>query len=321
MYICCDICRALLTGLLVIFINVPVVVVVIFLLLGIFNSLMATYNSILIKKFSNENSLQAFVGIAMGVDDAISIIAPFIVTLAASFMIDYRVFIVMNAVCLVSASIVASTLDNIDAITKNNKTKGGILSSYQDLFVGKIGFLVISECLRSLTEGLCIPLFVSYVLEDLLAPERIYTIGEMFNSIAQVIMSFVYIIIMNKKGAKYVINSGAALIFLSLTGLVFNTNNICYILFMVIFGAGTAIRQLVGENVFIKEYETGQLSAKLASFNSLVATFYLIGYVLSFFAPYIMSNKQVMLFGGVIVFIPTIYDYINKILKRRNACI
>ena len=321
LYIMCDICRALLTGLLILFIDTPILVVMIFFFLGVFNSLMATYNSILIKNFSNEKSLQAFVGIAMGVDDAISIVAPFIITLAASFMIDYRVFIAVNAICLVIASVIAGTMDNTNVIEKKIKSKNNMMISYQDLFRGKIGFLVVSECLRSLMEGLCIPLFVSYVMEELLAPERIYTIGEMLNSIAQVVMSFIYIIIMNKKGAKFVINAGAILIFFALGGLVLNINCEGYLALMIIFGAGTSIRQLVGENVFIKKYDVEDLSTKLANFNSLVAMCYVVGYTMSFFAPSVMSSKMVMFLGGLIVILPTIYDYINGIFKREKEWI
>lgn len=182
----------------------------------------------------------------------------------------------------------------------------GAIHNFHSLLDPEIAFLVFSESLRSLVEGMCLPLLITYVITILNADESLYSLGQVMGSIAQVIMSLVYIYLFKKHTSTWIINMGALLMMISLLTLVFHLPPYLYLVAMIILGAGMAIRQLIGESVFISAYDESVIANKLSTFNSVVALFYLIGYIFSYFMPFIMSLKVIMGIGAVLIFLPSL---------------
>lgn len=86
--------------------------------------------------------------------------------------------------------------------------------------------------------------------------------------------------------------------------LTFHSQSVLYLVSMVILGAGMAIRQLIGESVFISTYDEHTLARKLPAFNSIVALFYLLGYTLSYMLPFVISLNTVMGIAAILIVAP-----------------
>lgn len=312
LYIICNLLRAIFTFLLAFVVYNTVMTVAIFFILGILNSLVASWYSTLMKNTSKDRDVRSVLGLSMGIDDMISILAPLLVTLAVSKKLDCILFIYCNAAFLLLSAIFSFTIQyspneaaKIDSKIKDNNVFRDTMHNFQTLLEPRIAFLVVSESLRSLVEGMCIPLLISYVVTVVRAEEELYSIGQVAGSVAQVFMSVVYICLAKKYKANWIVNLGAVLMMCSFFMLVLDLRPVYYLVSMIVLGAGMAIRQLVGESVFISSYEENVIARKISAFNSVVALFYLLGYILSYIAPFIMSLKIIMGIGAVLVVAPT----------------
>jgi len=248
----------------------------------------------------------------MGIDDVISILAPVLVTFVVSKNITGILFIYCNAVLLFLAALFSLSIQYtpnnsrvIEVKPEKRNIFGDTFHNFQTLLDSKNTFLVVSESLRSLVEGMCIPLLISYVVTIVNAEEELYTIGQVLGATAQVIMSVIYIYLSKKYKPNRIINLGALLMMFAFLMLVFNGKSFLYLVSMIILGAGMAIRQLIGESVFISMYDEDTISRKLSAFNSIIALFYLLGYILSYVFPFIVSLKVIMGMGAILIILPT----------------
>lgn len=312
LYISCNILRAIFTFLLAFAIRSSIMTVIIFFVMGTLNSLIASLYSTLIKNTSQDEDVCSILGLSMGIDDVISILAPVLVTFVVSKNITGILFIYCNAVLLFLAALfslsIQYTPNNSRAIEVKPEKRnifGDTFHNFQTLLDSKNTFLVVSESLRSLVEGMCIPLLISYVVTIVNAEEELYTIGQVLGATAQVIMSVIYIYLSKKYKPNRIINLGALLMMFAFLMLVFNGKSFLYLVSMIILGAGMAIRQLIGESVFISMYDEDTISRKLSAFNSIIALFYLLGYILSYVFPFIVSLKVIMGMGAILIILPT----------------
>lgn len=262
LYISCNILRAIFTFLLAFAIRSSIMTVMIFFVMGTLNSLIASLYSTLIKNTSQDEDVCSILGLSMGIDDVISILAPVLVTFVVSKNITGILFIYCNAVLLFLAALFSLSIQYtpnnsrvIEVKPEKRNIFGDTFHNFQTLLDSKNTFLVVSESLRSLVEGMCIPLLISYVVTIVNAEEELYTIGQVLGATAQVIMSVIYIYLSKKYKPNRIINLGALLMMFAFLMLVFNGKSFLYLVSMIILGAGMAIRQLIGESVFISMYD------------------------------------------------------------------
>ena len=105
LYISCNILRAIFTFLLAFAIRSSIMTVMIFFVMGTLNSLIASLYSTLIKNTSQDEDVCSILGLSMGIDDVISILAPVLVTFVVSKNITGILFIYCNAVLLFLAAL------------------------------------------------------------------------------------------------------------------------------------------------------------------------------------------------------------------------
>lgn len=74
-----------------------------------------------------------------------------------------------------------------------------------------------------------------------------------------------------KYKANWIVNLGAVLMMCSFFMLALDLRPVYYLVSMIVLSAGMAIRQLVGESVFISSYEENVIARKISAFNSVVA--------------------------------------------------
>lgn len=311
LYISCNIFRAIFTFLLALTIKSQIMTVFIFFVLGILNSLIAALYSKLIKNISRDQNISTILGLSMGMDDAISVIAPIFVLFVIQKGGDGKVFIYTNAVFLMLSATVSLGIQNIvyDSSTrweerKKNSTFVNIFYNLKTLLEPQIIYLVISEGVRSLVEGMCIPLLISYVITVLHETEILYTRGQSVGAIFQVIMSIVYIYLVKRFKTSFLIDGSTIMMIVAFLALSFSNLSEWYLASMVVLGSGMAIRQLVGQNSFISSYEEYELSGKITAFNSVIAFCYLLGYALAYVLPFIIPLRLIMVSGAVLMIIP-----------------
>lgn len=322
-YILTNIFRGSLTFLLAFSMDNNVFVIIIFFFLGILNSIAAPLYSMLIKDNTNGLSLGEVLGISLGIDDVVSIVAPLVVSFVITVGGNGIIFIYINGVMLIMNAFLSTRIvsNNELIYCKKEKLSNGqrkIREELLQLGKGNISYMVVSETCRSFVEGMCIPLFVVYVVSVIGAKEEIFTIGETMQAIAQVIMSGIYIIMKKKYTYNGIISVGAILISMALGLLCIFSHSAIYIFAMVLFGAGMAIRQIVAENLLISSFDGERLSNMVSLYNAVIALAYLMGYLLSAVQNEIATIQMYNFCGMLIMLIPFIFfNHISR--KKRKS--
>lgn len=314
-YIVCNYLKAILVFFIPYLIPYTFFICILFFSLGIINSINASIFSTILNNKLEDKNLSKILSISMGIDDALNIIAPICVSLVIMRNISAVNFIYVDAFLLFVAATLTCFVPYTDSKNKfiNNENKfiykiNPIKTSLN--FFKSINkntrYLIFSECSRSIVEGMILPLLLIYMINILGHNNQIYTYGQTVNAIAQVIASFIYILMVKYFKALRIINIGTTLIFLSFLCLFLAYDLNLYLFTMVLFGLGTAIRQLVGANFFINSFKDNELSSNLSFVNSIIAISYLIGYCISFFQPLIISLKGYIILCGILIVFPWI---------------
>lgn len=279
-----------------------------FFVLGIFNAVSASVYSALLHDNSEEYNLDKILGLSLGIDDVVSIAAPICVTFIIRKGFDGLVFLYANAGVLIITALLGVKINSNKLERESTSTLREIMDetihNYTFLRESDIGYLFVSECFRSLAEGMVLPLFVIYAANIVEKGQELFTVGNAVMAISQVMMSFIYMYMKRFFKANSIINAGAISISCSLLILFFSSNAYIYCLSMLLLGLGMAIRQLISENMLIAKYGGEKLSKVVAVYNSLISLAYLAGYILSAFQPHIASVKVYLLAGGVFLLIP-----------------
>lgn len=326
-YILTNIFRGGLTLLLALSMYNNALVIIIFFFLGILNSIAAPLYSILIKDNTSGLSLGGVLGISLGIDDVVSIVAPLVVSLVITMGGDGIIFIYINGVVLIINSLLSTRIVSnnklicyTDEKPSNAPQKRKIWEELLRLGKGNISYMVASETCRSFVEGMCIPLFVVYVVSVVGAKEEIFTIGETVMAFAQVVMSGIYIIMKKKCTYNRIISVGAILISMALGLLCIFSHATIYILAMILLGAGMAIRQIVAENLLISSFNGEQLSNMVSLYNAVIALAYLIGYLLSAVQNEIATIQMYNFWGMLTMLVPfVLYNYSNRKKGENNG--
>lgn len=319
LYIMCNFFRAAFTLLLAFVLHSSIFTIGVFFVLGILNSLIASLYGTLIKNTARDKSIHTILGLSMGIDDVISILAPLVVAIAVGNGINCIIFIYCNATFLLLSAVFSFTVVYVQCEIKKSihepikKVLLDTVYSFRTLLEPKIVFLVVSESVRSFVEGMCIPLLISYVVTVLNADESVFTTGQVLGAIAQVAISVVYIYLSKRCKPERIIVGGGVLMMFAFLSMAFELSPTIYLVSMVVLGSGMAIRQLIGESVFISSFDESAIAKKLPAFNSIIALFYLLGYIVSYVMPYILSLKMIMALGAFLLVVPMcMMGYKNK---------
>lgn len=323
-YIACCVLKGILTFFLGLLINRYICVILIFFLLGILNSMTAPIYSTLLKTNSNEGTLSNILGISLGVDDLVSIVAPLIVSILLSNGCHAVLFIYGNSVILLLTGVLSIRLPVESQQVNLKQKKFHIKESFCKIRVQigylsspRIRYLVLNEFCRSLVEGMCIPLLIVYVASISMDQDRIFTIGETLGAVAQVIMSILYIFLVKKFKSEALINIGAILMCISFIGLTApGLSSIrFYFISLVFLGMGIAIRQLISENLLISSFEPEILSEVISIYNAVIAFAYLIGYLISSFQTQVSNLSLFFIIGMILLLFP---KGVNLLLKGKT---
>lgn len=323
LYMMCNLAKGICTIMLAIWIQKPLLVVGLFLILGIFNAVSASVYSALLRDNTETDNLNKILGLSLGIDDVVSIGAPICVTFTIERGFNGLIFLYVNATLLILSALLGL---NIHAKKMEPRVKKVDLKelldetiyNYKFLKGSGIGYLMISECFRSLVEGMTIPLLVIYATNITGNGEKVFTVGNTIMAISQVIMSFIYIYIKKFVKNNFIINLGAIAISSGLLILFFYPKIYIYCVSMILLGSGMAIRQLISENILIAKYRGEKLSKIVSVYNSVVSLAYLVGYILSAFQPYIASVKVYFCLGGVLLVFPFGISVKQKCTHKHN---
>lgn len=315
-YIICSYLRAVLIFLIPYLIKSSILVSVLFFFLGILNSMSSSIFSTFLKNNLEDKHLNKLLGFSMGIDDALNIVAPICVTIGITRHISAVTFIYIDSVLLFFAATLTFLVPYVEISIKGNDRKSDIFKESFILTIKKkivnvmnknTKYLLISECSRSIVEGMCLPLLLIYVINILGHTEETYTYGKIIGSVAQVLISFVYILMVKHMSTTRIINIGTMLIFISLICLFLGYGIKTYLISMVLFGFGTAIRQLIGANIFISSFSETELSSNLSIINSIIASSYLVGYCISFAQPFLIPLRIYIIICSLLIILPLLF--------------
>jgi DHA3 family macrolide efflux protein-like MFS transporter len=316
-YIIGNLLRAICIISLTFFIKNYIMIIVIFFILGIINSCISPIYATLIRKNTSEDNLNYILSISLGVDDVISIIAPILVTIGLGMKMNPIIFIYLNALLMFGAACLGLAFPShkeikVDKIIVEerlivllNKFRQNIMKVIRN---GKFSYIIVIESIRSFAEGMCIPILISYVLLVLKSQESIYTTGEIVNSIAQVILSLFYIIMIKKISQRATISIGTIFMGISLLLLCVTSTQISYMFSMFLLGGGMALRQIVAENILISNASETEVAHSVTIFNATISFSYIAGYGISIF----LQNKPLIICGFFAGFILLILSVFKK---------
>ncbi|WP_278391020.1 MFS transporter [Lactobacillus acetotolerans] len=277
--------RGVLVVLLAIFIYNHYTVVVIFFILGIMNAINASYNMKLMKSVIPEDRLDSYLGIILALDDVISVIAPLIVTFLLAKDVQPMIIIIINAFALTLNSLILFQVE-MKWVHKNeineNKKVGISRESILWLFKNsKMRLLTTIEMLRSIAEGIFIPLLIVYFNVMIGGKDETFSFAGTLMCLAQVVFSFMYTIMSNRFHKKRLIMFATLSICFSLFIFINTKSVIFFLMASVLLGAGMSIRQLVAENMLISIPSEKDIAMATTNYNATIASAYLIGYFIS----------------------------------------
>lgn len=276
--------RAIILTFMIVYINNFYVVVFAFFILGILNAMNASYSMKLMKLLIPEEKVDNFIGVILGVDDIISVIAPFIATFMLARDFEPILFIKFHVLTLIINSLLLSFIkipsvsnNKSSAMEKFEQTKQSILSVFK---YSKVKFLVLIEFLRSVAEGIFIPLLIIYFKLIIVGSDEFFTFGGTLMCLFQVIFSFTYFLISKHIDKNKIIVMATLIICLALA-IIINTKQILfYLLTCALLGMGMSLRQLVAENLLIS-LPKDEVTMITTNYNAIIALGYLIGYFIS----------------------------------------
>lgn len=302
----CALSKAILIFLLACFIEKSIIVLGIFFLLGIINSLYSSYNMKLMKVIIPENESEKSLGIILAIDDVISIIAPIIVTFFIFLGLSLELFLWLNASFKFINYLILKLIKIKEGLDKTNtdiKKSSSLKIGKNMMRNKKIRYLIEIEFLRSVFEGILMPILIVIVLDGINAKEEIYTMGVLVAAISQVIFSILYVKISKSMKDKIIVIYSTILICVTLVILTIVTYQVVYLIAMFFLGAGLAIRQLVAENIMLKLPSQDNIKSWTSNYNAIIATGYLVGYGLSI----IKLKTDIFILMSLVLMIITLY--------------
>lgn len=320
LYMICNFSKGICTLMLAVWIDTSFLIVSLFFVLGIFNAVSASVYSALLRDNSNVDNLDKILGLSLGIDDVVSIVAPVCVTFIIGKGFDGIIFLYANGGILITTVLLCLKIHSKGVEAKRDtlelkETLNEIVYNYTFLRSSNIGYLVLSECFRSFVEGMIIPLLVIYAVNTTESGQELFAFGNIVMAISQVMMSFIYIYLKKIMHDNFIINIGATLISGGLLMLFFWSSKYIYCVSMLLMGLGMALRQLISENILISKFKEEKLSKIVSVYNSLISLAYLAGYMLSAFQPYLASVRVYLFIGGISLIIPIWINIKQKVLK------
>lgn len=91
----------------------------------------------------------------------------------------------------------------------------------------KVKYLVEIEFIRTIFEGIVIPILIVLVIENLLLNESVYTLGVTITCIAQVIFSFGYVFLIKKFDSNILIKGATTALLISVMILFLHKIKFC----------------------------------------------------------------------------------------------
>lgn len=311
-YLIANLAKSLSVLLLSLWIDNHTLVLVLFFAIGTLNAIQSTVYSAILKYNTEDDNLSKILGVSLGIDDVVSIIAPLIVTYAISRSIDAMLFLYINAIALFISGVLvfrikSKALDKREPLSAMRNLLAETFQNYALLRKPQILYVLISEFIRSFVEGLFIPLLIVYVISIINNTQELFTIGATIMAVAQVIMSLIYIYLKKRFDNYYIINIGTLLMAGGIILLVVYPNVYAYCIAALFLGLGMAVRQLISENVLIASYEADDLSKAISAYNSLISLAYLLGYIMSALQGYIASVQVYFIVGAICMLSPIVF--------------
>jgi Na+/melibiose symporter-like transporter len=232
-----------------------------------------------------EDRLDSYLGIILALDDVISVIAPLIVTFLLAKDVQPMIIIIINAFALTLNSLILFQVE-MKWVHKNeineNKKVGISRESILWLFKNsKMRLLTTIEMLRSIAEGIFIPLLIVYFNVMIGGKDETFSFAGTLMCLAQVVFSFMYTIMSNRFHKKRLIMFATLSICFSLFIFINTKSVIFFLMASVLLGAGMSIRQLVAENMLISIPSEKDIAMATTNYNATIASAYLIGYFIS----------------------------------------
>lgn len=285
----CDLMRFLIVIGILNFIKIPYIVLCLIFFLGCFNSIYGSFRTSIIKSNTDDLTLTKTIGISLGVDDLINMLAPAFGALLISIGILPTIFLMADSVSyLLSAFLILKIQSNEDKHLSESESN---LNFYHQATEGfhtiwnniELKWLVILEGIRSLVEGISIPLLILYVTQILLKSETTFAWSRAISSIFSILASLMYIKFEAKLAKGKFVNIGTAFLTISLLSMAFFNEIYVFYLASAFLGIGMGIRQLVSENLLIKLTDNCKLPQVTSAFNAFISSLYLLGYGISIF--------------------------------------
>lgn len=283
--------KSILVFILSIYISNYFIVIIIFIGLGILNSINASYNMKITKSSIPQSKVDKFIGIILGIDDIISVVAPVIVTVMITKQVNSVIILRLHSFLLIISSLLLTRVKFKLKDEEITEIKGESVKSYLSKD-NRLKFLMKIEFLRSVAEGIYIPLLIVYFKEIIIAADEIFSLSQTMMCLFQIIFSFAYIRLNKHLSKKNIILIATLNICIALI-LIINTNTIIsYFMACCLLGIGMSLSQLVAENLLITICTEENITTITTKYNSIIALGYLIGYFISL----LQVNRYILMY-------------------------
>jgi predicted MFS family arabinose efflux permease len=283
----CDFLRFLIILGIIHFIADSWIILCLIFILGILNSIYSSFCTSIVKTNTTDLTLGTTLGISLGVDDMISLIAPALGAVLISAGVSPPLLLLVDSLTyLLSVFLLLGikSEDNSDYAIEDtspnflNQITEGFKIIWNNL---ELRWLVTIEGIRCLVEGISIPLLMLYVAQVLSSSDSTFTWSRAISAACAILASFIFIKLNNQISKQKLVKIGT--LFLIVSMLLISVVHEIYIFFAAsaLLGIGMALRQLVSENLLIQVTQADKLAEVASAYNAAISSFYLIGYGLS----------------------------------------
>lgn len=285
--ILCDILRSALVIGVIFFIKSNWAVLALMFVIGTLNSIYGSFRTGIVKSNASDINMGKVLGLSLGVDDLLSIVAPPLGAALISAGVSAQTLLGMDAFSYLLSGIMIACIQTTDENSASQSSRVQIWKGFKAIWSNRrLRWLTSIEALRSLIEGITIPLLMLYVVQFLSGGERTFVWSRAISSGCAVVASLLYMRFSASVAKHRFVQGGTVLILLSLLLIIGSHRIEIFFLASAVLGIGMAIRQLVAENLLIDETHVEMLPQVASAYNSAIASFYLFGYGLSLLQTY-----------------------------------
>ncbi|WP_342564864.1 MFS transporter [Paenibacillus sp. FSL R7-0345] len=306
----CDFFRFIIVLGTIYFIDHTWIVLSLIFILGTLNSIHGSFRTSIVKSNTDDITLKTTLGISLGIDDVISMIAPVLGALMISNGVSSFNLLLLDALTYLMSAILLIGV-------KSERYTGEEATQEKQYFVREVtrGFHIIwnhpqlrwlatIEGIRSLVEGISIPLLMLYVVDVLSSSDATFAWSRALSAACAILASLFYIKWSLKISTEKFTKVGTIILIASMAIFSVIHHTVLFFIASALLGLGMAIRQLVSENLLIQVTPARDLPEVASAFNAAISSFYVIGYAISILpeqgipVTYFFALSAVLLIAG-----------------------